>query len=301
MRTVVKPAEVPHLWAHAAQPGARNQQGNVSFHGSALYSYGAIIGQRIEPRKGEVCFLLSSRSYSPTTSTHQSAARFSCEGVGEIFTVPEISVDYYEKPTGHKANLKYFKAEIERWALTARRSRKYGDFNLSQAQASVDQGNRYARFFRLATRFSLPGDAHCGEMIRKGREAKAKARKQDKARQAVLLAEQTDAIAEWRNGQRSWIPGNYHLPVFLRVMLRDADSYVETSKGARAPLEDAKRLALQAYNVRRQGSTYHPVERVTVGPYKLDRINADGTVVIGCHTIPWTETERVAQVLGVLN
>ena len=84
-------------------------------------------------------------------------------------------------------------------------------------------------------------------------------------------------------------------------MRRDTGGYVETSKGARVPLEDAKRLALQASNVQRQGSTYHPVERVTVGPYKLDRIDADGTVVVGCHTIPWTETERMARVLGVLN
>ena len=301
MRTVVKPSEVPHLWAHAAQPGARNQQGNVSFHGSALYSYAAIIGQRIEPRKGEVCFFLSSRSFSPTTSRHQTEATYACQGMGETFTVPDLSVNYYNKPTGHRANLKYFKVKIERWALKAKRARLHGAWNLAQAQTAVDQGNRYAQVFRLATRFSLPNDTHCGEIIRKGREAKARERIQTKARQAVLLVEQKEAIAEWRNGQRAWIPGNYQLPVFLRVMRRDTGGYVETSKGARVPLEDAKRLALQASNVQRQGSTYHPVERVTVGPYKLDRINADGTVVVGCHTIPWTETERVARVLGVLN
>ena len=301
MRTVVKPAEVPHLWAHATQDEARNAQGNVSFHGPSLYSYNAIIGQRVEPRKGDVYFLLSSLSFSVTTAKHQNAASYACQGVGETFTVPDLSVSYAGKPTGHKDNLKHFRAEIERWALKAKRARKHGTWALAQAQNARDQGNRYAQVFRLATRFSLPDDTHCGEIIRKDREAKAKERKQDQARQAVLLVEQKEAIVEWRNGQRAWIPGNYQLPVFLRVMRRDTGGYVETSKGARVPLEDAKRLALQASNVQRQGSTYHPVERVTVGPYRLDRIDADGTVVVGCHTIPWTETERMARVLGVLN
>ena len=174
MRTVVKPAEVPHLWAHATQDEARNAQGNVSFHGPSLYSYNAIIGQRVEPRKGDVYFLLSSLSFSVTTAKHQNAASYACQGVGETFTVPDLSVSYAGKPTGHKDNLKHFRAEIERWALKAKRARKHGTWALAQAQNARDQGNRYAQVFRLATRFSLPDDAHCDEIIRKDREAKRK-------------------------------------------------------------------------------------------------------------------------------
>jgi hypothetical protein len=75
------------------------------------------------------------------------------------------------------------------------------------------------------------------------------------------------------------------LPRIDRVICRVKGDNVETNKGARVPLEQAKALTRLAARCRARGAEY--VNRDAIGHYHLDKITAQGDMKIGCHFIPW--------------
>lgn len=87
-------------------------------------------------------------------------------------------------------------------------------------------------------------------------------------------------------------------PCMLRVNGED----IETSQGARVPLAAAPmvwNLVRQA--VKCQGWTRDNrfSSRYRIGDYPLDRIDEDGTLHAGCHTIPYSELASMARALGL--
>lgn len=65
---------------------------------------------------------------------------------------------------------------------------------------------------------------------------------------------------------------------------------VETSRGARVPLDDAIMLfnaARVCRNSAKQFSHDDKGKQVKIGAYRLDRIDAEGNATIGCHYITW--------------
>lgn len=80
---------------------------------------------------------------------------------------------------------------------------------------------------------------------------------------------------------------------------------IETSLGARVPVaaapmvwrivEGVRNAKLGAARNLREGLA----QRIMVGDYPLDRIDADGTLHAGCHTIPYSELASVARQLGL--
>jgi hypothetical protein len=93
--------------------------------------------------------------------------------------------------------------------------------------------------------------------------------------------ENAERIAEWIAGGRVAYP--HGLPVACRVIGGDT---VETSRGARVPLADALRLAGLAKQCRESGRGLD-LRGVAVGQYAGTRIDSTGTLVVGCHSIPW--------------
>jgi len=83
--------------------------------------------------------------------------------------------------------------------------------------------------------------------------------------------------------------------------LRVKDGEVETTRGARVPVDHAAR-ALKIVRACvstgreyvRNGHTEH------VGNYSIDRIEANGTLHAGCHVIRYEEIERIAPQLEAL-
>lgn len=106
----------------------------------------------------------------------------------------------------------------------------------------------------------------------------------DTARAAFDVAqrlENSERIAAWLAGDRVAYPNG--LPIACRVIGGDT---VETSRGARVPLDQALRLAALAKDCRENGRGLD-LRGVTVGQYAGTRIDCNGTLVIGCHSIPW--------------
>lgn len=99
--------------------------------------------------------------------------------------------------------------------------------------------------------------------------------------EAERRATESEKIAAWFAGERVAYP--HGLPVACRVIGGDT---VETSRGARVPLADALRMAGLAKACRNAGRGMD-LRGVAVGQYAGTRIDATGTLVVGCHSIPW--------------
>lgn len=305
-RNVFPTDEIAHLWAHKSQPSARNAGHNFYFDGDTIYSYGSHfpIARHVSNGK-QSAILFTTRGYSVTTSKHLSLVRRAIPSGMTVFYVPNVS-DYH----CHGDNLKAYVQDSEQTLINAIRSRKYGTSLLNEAFGYRDEARKYAKFFRAPMpRFPfLPKSKTLDGLKEKLKAKEAKQAAKDKIRRAKEQAawdeqQRIRAIATAEK-MADWCAGN-SIDTYL---LRDADTQlrivgdaVETSRGARVPIDHA-RFALKA--VRRvlqtgkefvtNGHTIH------VGHYKLDRITADGTVYAGCHVIKLDAIERIASQLDAM-
>lgn len=89
-----------------------------------------------------------------------------------------------------------------------------------------------------------------------------------------------------------------HGRVFGPVMLRVNGDEIETSMGARIPLAQAPRLWRAIEAVRASGVPYqHNGHSIHAGEFRIDRIEVDGTLQAGCHTIEHFELRAMARAL----
>ena len=72
---------------------------------------------------------------------------------------------------------------------------------------------------------------------------------------------------------------------------------VHTSRGARVPSEDARKLLRLVRLVKLAGKGDRPVG-ITVGHYHVNSITAEGNLIAGCHVIQNKEIERFAKSVG---
>ena len=84
------------------------------------------------------------------------------------------------------------------------------------------------------------------------------------------------------------------------MLLRIRGEEIETSMGAHAPIAHAKRLWPAIKNCHDTATMWQSNgHTLPVGNFKVERIEADGTLVAGCHRIPFSELARIATVLGM--
>jgi hypothetical protein len=311
-RHVFPTSEIPHLWAHRVQDDARNPQGNLYFKGDTIYSYrdSYPIASHVACGKKSAVLIRAGLAYSVTTSGHISAVRSSIPRDVTVFEVPSVQTTWTWSPQGpdHETNLKYFVAESSEHLQKAERSRKCGLYELEAAFQYKETATRYAKFFGLPSplkSFSfLPKGNALTQLNQKLDERKERAKASDAekhAREEARRAEQRriEALdAEERN--ELWRQGNPHArPAWgAPTMLRIRGSEVETSKGARVPVEHALRALRVVRCVVNRGQEFIPNgHSLHVGHYRIDRIEVNGTVHAGCHVITFEEIERIAPVL----
>lgn len=131
-------------------------------------------------------------------------------------------------------------------------------------------------------------------------------------RHAFDLERHKEKITQWRAGERVSFGYGSCVPCMLRLKARGPANRgesrigkpheVETSWGARFPVEDATRAFRFIAIIRKRGECYKPngEQAPTLGHYRIDRIAANGTVRAGCHTVAWTEIEGIARQLGLI-
>lgn len=285
--------EVFHLWAAQRRPRAKS--GNVRFEGPVMFSYAEPIGFLL----GDNRVMLSERRFSNTTSGHQSKASYAVHHMARVYA-PVL-------PRHEGQNLDFVHMENDReWMSNVEVLRKEYLANkrlrsrLSDIESNLAARDAYSAFFGLGwTRPSM------GELD-KQLEVEALRMKllaEERRRIAVAEAEarakeQAEALVDWRNNVERRYP---HFEVTaLRLSIDKA--FIETSRGARVPVEVAPWLWRAATRCKAQGIEYTPAHSERqVGDYRLTMIHPDGTLVVGCHTIPFTELELIAEQLGWLH
>jgi hypothetical protein len=312
----------------------------VSFSGNVLSSYRAPIA-RIVPdvtgNDGRGVALVTSRQYSITTSGHVSAARSALSHLA-VFVVPDVLAKYdyeHEKNIAHLVaeyqaelardlrarNLPYWLSDGEarnRYAHLAETIKAYAGLfgvNLFETQAQWAQGD-----FREHTRALIAAHrardtpeaiarrekakakraAQNAEKNRQEAERRAHFEKEREEREALEDATRAERIEAWRKGGAALYPRD--LQKLQGALLRVKGDTLETSHGARVPLEDAKRVFAfitrgLAIAPNMSGEKSYRA-KLAIGQYSLDEIFANGDFRAGCHSIKYEEAARLAAEIG---
>ena len=288
MRTrTVHPADmVAHLWAHKSQDFARNPGHNFYFHGDTIYSYGSHfpVARHVENKRGRAV-LLTTRTYSVTTAGHISMVAGACRHLTVLHVADVNSTEPRKQFAEYRAQ---YMALVGKYAKARQRKPDI----LADLRGLVEEANRYAEFFGLRARLTLPDDltgmiAECQAI-----EKREKSRKQrEEAKQA---REALERVQKWVDGESDYCPS------YGAIRLRVKGDELQTTRGARVPLAHAvkafrvlKRLHDKGQAYQRNGHTIH------LGPFALDSLDVAGNVRAGCHEVAWEEIARVATLAGV--
>lgn len=288
-RQVMTSQEVCHVWANQSQDSARNSSESVFFDGDTIFSYG-----RHFPMARHVngVVLVTSRTYSVTTSKHKS---YVWSAINHLwtFTVDNVLAD--SKPE-HRANLAVMRKEYEATLVKASRARTNAPCLLQHAESIRNDANKYSKHFKLTTRIK-PADI--SKLTERARQQKARAERKARALKAKQSALFNEKLSLWRSGalRTNDLPYAYSQPVAMRLVNQGED--IETTRGARFPVNDARRALPLVRWVKRTGQTWkRNGETCRLGYYQLDSISANGDVKAGCHYVKFEEIEHLAALLG---
>lgn len=295
--------EIPHLWFHKAQSSARNPHGNLYFENETIYSYGSHfpiarhVTSAARGMKGKMAVLFTTDGHSVTTSRHISMVQQAIPD-GTVFHIPDVITHSY-----HEDNQASYIKRIDTHILTSARARLSWkkEYEHNAAVELRNEAILYAKFFGLRKPKIAEVPALDSDALKaiKAKESKRIAEQSVLEKAARLAREQQD-IADRADAVKYFRANRpyhhyYDMPVMLRIVTDETQTVIETSKGARFPIEHAKRgLALIKSVVARGEAWQSNGHTCHLGAYKIDRIDADGTVHAGCHVVPYSEILLIA-------
>lgn len=320
---------VCHKWAH----GQEAKGSNLTTDGKRLVSYGTDIGYNT----GRGLVFLSADSMTPTTGKQLTYAWRACNHLDVVHTPMFAYVrrlyDFNEEQAFRmacdalNATLEgYSKARIGRY-LADSMQRAY-ELATKLNGYAVKYGFEPRGFYQIEASKRIAARVYAEQYAAKEQERRAAAERKEAARREQQRELDADMFNRWHCGD----PGA-HCPASYRVAA-DGSYYIAvrgdkvvTSGGAECPLEAAKRgiefwQSRMMYicdtpgcnsvytgvtvcptcheQTRHRGEfyTWHKNgERVQLGAFQLDRIEADGTAYAGCHKFSAAELTRLAEVL----
>jgi hypothetical protein len=298
-KTVFPGDQAIHVWAQQSQPCGRNAKATVWFEGPSLYSYGTEIARFTTDRHGSPVVLLSSQSYSVTTSGQQHAARHA------VRHLEALLVEHVEDLS---RSVRHLVRAAGEWIADAANTRKRAG---TRVDAIEKARARYALANVLIDRFGLSDpapvwnplwDTGLEELAATHKRALAEKAAKDAAAEAERLAklatEWTDRRAMFLlSGERSGFGFPWHsFPCLLAVN----GGEIRTSWGAQFPAVHGVRALRLICACRKSGRGW---KRDGVGPrlghFQIDEITEGGAVKAGCHTVEWSAIEHAARSLGI--
>lgn len=272
-------AETAHAWASESWSNGRNKGNTLSFVGPVLYSYRTVIATL----HGDVA-LFTTEGHTITTTMHTNKA-LNAAGHKSIFFVRHP--DEPNRP----ANINGLVSRVLALEKTHMRARKY--------KANVEGGYQelldYLTFFHIdltekqqAEIDSLDWNAieekneELGEVLRNRTE-------KQKETYDVL-------IKKWMSGEKVRLPT---MPLDEPIRLRIVGDEFQTSWGARVPLDVAPKVWRLVNDPAVRGTTWRSSDLPRLGAFRIKKVEKDGSIVVGCHTIPFSEIARMALELGL--
>ena len=108
------------------------------------------------------------------------------------------------------------------------------------------------------------------------------------------------AVENWKRGEIDRLPHGFHYAYNTSAMLRVKGDEIETSRGAKFPVEHGKRAFPLIRACKQQQRTWERNgHSIHLGHFTVDRVSPEGNVNAGCHFVEWSEIERVAKELGI--
>lgn len=283
-------SEVSHLWANQVQDNARCR--NARFDGTKFYSYSTVIADIHTNVRGDELVLICNDNYSMTTSKHK---RYVAQAANhkDVLYVDLVSPD----ERGHDSNYCGFMERHAKLIDQASRARENKGYHLQQANSLLRSMTDYAQFFDIV--WAMPAEVEGVDEIIAAATIKLKAKiaNQD-ARNEVLSAKR--AVLEIEQLE-IWLAGGITQTRFARLALRIKNDEIQTSHGANIPLDHALKVWPVIYRAHILGRPFIPSQEraIHLGHYRFNSFQ-DDVLTVGCHRIPYSEIERMASQLGLL-
>lgn len=284
MKTTYKSDEIAHAWFHGLSP-VGTCSANMSFDGPLFLSYSTGLARKIE-HKGKRAVVINDRSFSITTSKHQSMLRRAIPSDAIV-----IHVNGEQGTSLNASPGEIFAYQVEKSAeclklaasATKRKAEREG-----QAAMWLHRAQEVSDFFGLRRKVDMKTAERlaASSAREEKRQAAERAKREDAER-----AKQAEAYEAWKQGEGDEYFNPSLFPVAFRV---EGDELVSTL-GARVPVKDAK-VALRFIQSRKGAEWRENGETCHVGGYKVNSITPAG-IVAGCHRITWAEVEHVAAIL----
>lgn len=305
-----------HVWANQSQGYGRGN--SLSFSDGTLTSFATPVARIVKGANGQNVPLFSSQRYSSRTSVHLSHARRAINYGG--FEVPSLGVTggWCREPyradgsPDHNRNIAHLIARYTGRIATFRQMlsdpydiagnlerlaqdvRSYcAAFALDVPSLDPDADARVILEYReeRAARRNTPA------AIAKRERDKARRRAEDAARDAREREAHAESIAQWRQGENTYLSWGAQRTDTGSAMLRlRGDDTVQTSQGAEVPLHHARRLFAIVAACRANSCEFTPNgHAIRVGHFTVSRIDASGNLTAGCHYIDWREISRFAK------
>lgn len=297
MRTKFNNSELTHVWANQTQ--SHGTGSNMFFEYGSIYSYGYHfkLAQHMTNKDGAKCVLFNDKSYSNTTSKHQSLVWRSIPANVEFFKVKKMFDDLETATNAHLENLKSYLEYAEQGQQKAIKATKLKNGYIEQTKIAIDIFEKYLSFFDLRqllwdyptlnNKYSdLNKWVFDYQESKEFLDWKEKQKQVKKAKEEKERERAKDMIEQFRQFKISSIYAN--LGFYLLRYNKETDN-VETSGGVKM----AKDLFLSAYQrlINNQLLKGQHVDRYTFN-------GIDGEIVsVGCHKIPMTEIKSIVAVL----
>jgi hypothetical protein len=275
------------------------------FEHSTIYSYGYHfkLAQFVNNKEGQRCVLINLKSYSNTTSKHQSLVWRAIPQNVPFFKVVSFFNDIDASSTAHKENLTHYINEAERLQGLTKRANKLKMGYLSQLKNEIDLFDKYVLFFGLNNLEKFNPISGQGLTIKERYELincfiwayensnelkawKIKQEENKKKAEAKAIIDAKEKIEAFRQFKISSIYAN--LGHYLLRYNKETDN-IETSGGVKM----SKDLFLSAYQrlINNELLKGQHVDKYTFN-------GVDGEIVsVGCHKIPMTEINSIVAVL----
>ena len=271
-------SEVCHVWAQQTQSEGR--AGNIFFRDKSIFSY----GEHFEMARfidANTVFITTDK-YSVSTAKHLSLVRGAVTHK-TVFQVPSF--------TDHAENVRHYIELAREYFDKAKRARMLTTYLLGVAKYTVTVLREYleqfptpipeshAELWTTLDQGTYLDGAVQAQLLKKEREA----------RQAELESQRLRREAQEREEQErleKWIAGEMGYGHFSAMRLRVRENEVETTHGAKVPVIEARKL----YRALEKGLD---IVGQRIGYYTVSRVTEEA-LIIGCHTIPMSEVQRIA-------
>ena len=305
--------EVAHYFANSVQSEgeASNYYFETDRDGIAyLFSYGRhfCVARRISAD----VFAMTTRTYGNSTSKHLAYARSALNNRTVVYCVhPEFGAATNKREAQQAMNAAMDEAETKR-----RIQQKTRDAHKARALYLAEQFNAYLAALPENERECEPFDLSSLADVRAALVA-MKAQEEENARRKKEAAQVAarEYLAAWRTDPTMQTIGMHSLPPALRLNTRSSDKryigqgvtqetetlIIQTSHGAEIPVSDARALWPVILSVMRKERTPEEAARLVrrLGVYTLNTIRPDGSIIVGCHDIPFNEMARMAVTLNL--